>query len=84
MPKLWKIVLTGGPCAGKTTALTNIMERFSKNMSVFCIPEMATITFRAGVAIRPDMYTFEELVTFTSELVKYNFLKFKILLEEVQ
>ena len=72
MPKLWKVVLTGGPCAGKTTALTNIMERFSSLMSVYCIPEMATITFRAGVAIRPDMYSFDQLVSFTSELIRYS------------
>ena len=74
MPKIWKVVLTGGPCAGKTTALTSIMERLSGIMPVFCVPEMATITFKAGVAIRPDMYTFDELVTFTSELIKYSLL----------
>ena len=70
MPKVWKIVLTGGPCAGKTTALSNIMERFSTSMSVFCVPEMATITFRSGVPLQPSLYSFEQLVEFTAELIK--------------
>lgn len=71
MGKVWKVVLTGGPCAGKTTALSDIMERFSSHMSVFCVPEMATLTFRAGVAIHPDMYSFDQLVIFTAELIRY-------------
>ena len=29
MPDIKKIVLTGGPCAGKTTALVKITEYFS-------------------------------------------------------
>ena len=70
MPKIWKVVLTGGPCAGKTTALSNILQRFSSTLAVFCIPEMATITFRAGVSIRPDVYTFDQLVAFTENIIK--------------
>lgn len=70
MPKIWKVVLTGGPCAGKTTALSNLLQRFSSNLTVFCIPEMATITFRAGVAIKPDTYSFEQLVGFTENIIK--------------
>ncbi|MDR1897621.1 MAG: ATP-binding protein, partial [Prevotellaceae bacterium] len=29
MNNITKIVLTGGPCAGKTTALARIIEKFS-------------------------------------------------------
>lgn len=70
MGRSWKVVLTGGPCAGKTTALSDIIERFSSHMTVFCVPEMATLTFKAGVPIRPDMYSFDQLVTFTAELIR--------------
>jgi nucleoside-triphosphatase THEP1 len=70
MGEIWKIVLTGGPCAGKTTALSDIMERFSSHMAVYCIPEMATLTFRAGVVIQPELYDFDQLVIFTIELIQ--------------
>ncbi len=45
-----KIVLTGGPCAGKTTALVKIMEYFSsRGFKVFTIPEIPTIFLQAGM-----------------------------------
>ena len=44
-----KIVLTGGPCAGKTTALVRVIEHFnSRGFKVFCIPEVPTIYSLAG------------------------------------
>ena len=46
-----KIVLTGGPCAGKTTALTWINNYFSKRgYSVLFVPESATELISNGVA----------------------------------
>lgn len=46
-----KIVLTGGPCAGKTTALTWINNYFSKRgYSVLFVPETATELITNGVA----------------------------------
>lgn len=45
-----KIVLTGGPCAGKTTALARIVEHFtSRDYQVFIIPEVPTMFSQAGV-----------------------------------
>lgn len=45
-----KIVLTGGPCAGKTTALVKIIDHFSSlGFKVFTIPEVPTIFAQAGV-----------------------------------
>ena len=42
------IVLTGGPCAGKTTALVKIMEHFSSiGYKVFIIPELPTLFLQA-------------------------------------
>ena len=45
-----KIVLTGGPCAGKTTALTWISNYFSKKgYSVIFVPETATELISNGI-----------------------------------
>ena len=49
--KISKIVLTGGPCAGKTTALSWINNYFSKRgYRVIFIPETATELITNGVA----------------------------------
>ena len=49
MPDIKKIVLTGGPCAGKTTALVKITEYFSGfGYKVFNVPEVPTIYSAAG------------------------------------
>ena len=46
-----KIVLTGGPCAGKTTALTWINNYFSdRGYTVLFVPETATELISNGVA----------------------------------
>ena len=50
MKDVKKIVLTGGPCAGKTTSLVKIMEYFSsRGFKVFTIPEIPTIFLQAGM-----------------------------------
>lgn len=49
--KISKIVLTGGPCAGKTTALNWINNYFSKRgYTVLFVPETATELISNGVA----------------------------------
>ena len=49
MADIKKIVLTGGPCAGKTTALVKITEYFSGfGYKVFNVPEVPTIYSTAG------------------------------------
>jgi len=49
MKDIKKIVLTGGPCAGKTTALVRIIEHFSSlGYKVFTIPEVPTLYSLAG------------------------------------
>ena len=46
-----KIVLTGGPCAGKTTALCRIRNVFEKmGWTVLIVPETATELITGGVA----------------------------------
>ena len=50
MNQIKKIVLTGGPCAGKTTALVRIIEHFSNlGYKVFTIPEVPTLFTQAGM-----------------------------------
>lgn len=46
-----KIVITGGPCAGKSTAMSWIQEEFSKRgYDVLFVPETATELITAGAA----------------------------------
>ena len=50
MSGITKIVLTGGPCAGKTTALVKLIEHFSSlGFKVFTIPEVPTMFTQAGM-----------------------------------
>lgn len=50
MNDIKKIVLTGGPCAGKTTALVRVIEHFSSlGYKVFTIPEVPTLFTQAGM-----------------------------------
>ena len=49
MKQIKKIVLTGGPCAGKTTALIRIQEHFSSlGYKVFTVPEVPTMITQSG------------------------------------
>lgn len=49
--KITKIVITGGPCAGKTTALSWIQSNFTKlGYTVLFVPETATELITGGVA----------------------------------
>lgn len=47
-----RIVLTGGPCAGKTSALL-FAEKFfvGQNVNVIKIPETATLLFDCGIKL---------------------------------
>lgn len=50
MKKVWHLVLTGGPCAGKTTALNTIeRELTQKGYTVLIVPETATELISNGV-----------------------------------
>ena len=54
--KITKIVLTGGPCAGKTTAMAQIIEHFSSlGFQVFAIPEVPTMFSSAGINYLTDV-----------------------------
>lgn len=68
--KLYKVCLTGGPCSGKTTALTTLMEKFSTEFIVYCIPELATMTFSSGVTIIPEEFTPVTHKTFIQSMIQ--------------
>jgi len=54
-PPIYKIVLTGGPCGGKSTALSIMSDRLrSFGFRVFIVPEAATIVITGG-GIYKDM-----------------------------
>lgn len=55
MKQIYKIVLTGGPCGGKTTALNMISSHFSSEYKILCIPESATELMMGGVC--PDVFS---------------------------
>jgi CYTH domain-containing protein/thymidylate kinase len=74
--KITKIVLTGGPCAGKTTALSKIIERFSDlGYLVLALPESATLFSLAGV----NFLTGDKKYFYTMEK---SLLSFQIRMEE--
>ncbi len=55
MKEIKRIVLTGGPCAGKTTALVRVIEHFSGlGYKVFTIPEVPTMFTQAGMNYLTD------------------------------
>ncbi len=55
-PRLPQVVLTGGPCSGKSSVLAFIRDQFDGR--VHCVPEVATILIaQVGVLPGPDAYT---------------------------
>ena len=82
MPKkmdIYKIVLTGGPCAGKTTAITTIADKLRENgYAVLVVPEAATMIFSSGAAIQPDKYSTQMSVQF-----QYFLLMLQMSLEDI-
>ncbi|MBI3270960.1 MAG: AAA family ATPase [Planctomycetes bacterium] len=50
-PSLHRICLTGGPCGGKTTSLSQVTERLQAlGYRVFVVPEIPTILITGGVS----------------------------------
>ena len=63
-PPLYRVVLTGGPCGGKTTALSEIKARLEAlGFLVLCVPEVATQLFSGGCPFPTDeqsAFTFQK------------------------
>jgi len=63
-----RIALTGGPCAGKSSALTKIIDQAkSEGFDVYTAPEVATILFNSGVGFPQNDY---EAMTFQLGLAR--------------
>lgn len=73
MKKIWHLVLTGGPCSGKTTAIATIEKELSaRGYHVLIVPETATELISNG--IRPfgnclDNFSFQ-IILFEKQLHK--------------
>ncbi|MDD2203388.1 MAG: AAA family ATPase [Bacilli bacterium] len=74
---LFKIVLTGGPCAGKTTAFSKIEEDLTeKGYQVFVVSESATELIKGG--IRPFGNNSFDFLEFQNLILQYQLGKEKI------
>jgi CYTH domain-containing protein/predicted ATPase len=69
MHPVHRIVLTGGPCGGKSTTLARISDRLSAlGFRVFLAPEQATLLFSGGASLAEA--TVDQVFTFQSSLLK--------------
>mmetsp|Transcript_18967 Transcript_18967/g.28629 ORF Transcript_18967/g.28629 Transcript_18967/m.28629 type:complete len:545 (-) Transcript_18967:95-1729(-) len=60
---VYKIVLTGGPCAGKTTALARLSGFLSeRGFRVFTVPEAATMLFVNGASLSDLIHGGEDTI----------------------
>jgi predicted ATPase len=80
MKEIKRIVLTGGPCAGKTTALVRIIEHFSSlGFKVFTVPEVPTLFSQGGwnyLTPNYDLYYQGELAILEMQLaLKDSFMR---------
>lgn len=58
--KVTRILLTGGPCAGKTTSLAKMQLTFdNKGFSVYCVPEAATLMMKGGAILALDNHSWD-------------------------
>ena len=66
-----RICLTGGPCAGKTTALTELTLVLQQmGFRVLQVPEAATIMKKGGALIMTHKMSFAQAVGFQKNLMK--------------
>ena len=60
-----RICLTGGPCAGKTTALTTLNQTLTQlGFRVLIVPEAATMLMKGGAMIQTHKLAFSDAVKF--------------------
>lgn len=75
MSNKYKIVLTGGPGGGKTTASDLFKREFRKNVSV--VPEAATMLFSSGIERPKDDQKLKHIQNAIFKLQKNNELLFQ-------
>ena len=75
--KLWKLVLTGGPCGGKTTGQTRLATFFENlGWKVYRVPETANLLLSGGI-------NFADLTPEAAEKFQENLLKTMMQIENV-
>ena len=68
---VYSICLTGGPCAGKTTALADLKQSLTQlGMQVLVVPEAATTLMKGGAFIVSSEFTEEQGLEFQKTLMK--------------
>lgn len=81
-PKTYKFVISGGPCAGKTTAMERLPVFLSeRGFRVFVVPEAATMLWLNGAAFsdleNPKCaFAFQQFVIRTQMQLEDSFLNF--------
>jgi nucleoside-triphosphatase THEP1 len=66
-----RILLTGGPCAGKTTAIADITQDLTQlGCKVLVVPEAATIMMKGGAFIVSTGFTESQGLMFQKILMK--------------
>jgi hypothetical protein len=72
MSPIYRIALTGGPCAGKSTALESIKTHFEKNgFKVLIVPEVPTIVGKGGGLSDFGKYNTQDVIEFQTNLIKF-------------
>ena len=68
---LTRILLTGGPCAGKSTAMAAISQDLTQlGYKVLVVPEAATIVMKGGAMIVSSSFTEQQGLMFQKGLMK--------------
>ena len=68
---LTRILLTGGPCAGKSTAIAAISQDLTQlGYKVLVVPEAATIVMKGGAMIVSSSFTEQQGLMFQKGLMK--------------
>ena len=69
---IYKVAITGGPCAGKSTSMEKIKNVFSaKGFRVLCVPEVPTMVVVAGGMILMSQFNSQERVRFQALLIRF-------------
>ena len=69
--QIYRIALTGGPCAGKSTSLAMMQSWLSdRGYKVYTLPETATLMMKAGVSLIVPPNEFSKQVKLQMAIIK--------------
>jgi predicted ATPase len=79
-PPVHRVVVSGGPCGGKTTAMADVGERLrARGFGVFVVPEAASLLFTGGAtfadATSAQISVFQEALLRTQMALEDNFFR---------